>query len=217
MDIRPEVAILRFDDSCWGQGNSWLPDNLYGDVNLKTTPETNAWFQIWSLLTHGQTRDDGISFHTKSYQGLPHDFFCPLKDVIVYDHLAGDTDMDGLKLVFLTGVLISEKTMDSVRKFVRKGGLCVCLISLAPEELAGKSGKISDGSGQWLLVKDFRSVEVGKSIAPFLGKPDEISYHIERQRLIVKKGKDGNTISIYLQKDKDKKIDLETSESVQVW
>jgi len=88
-DIHPEVAILRFDDSCWGQGNSWLPDNLYGAANLKTTPSTAAWFQIWKLLTHGQTRDDGISFHTRSYNGLPHDFFCPLNNVIVYDHLAG--------------------------------------------------------------------------------------------------------------------------------
>ena len=38
---------------------SWLPDALYGAANLKTTPETAAWFQIWSLLTHGQTRASG--------------------------------------------------------------------------------------------------------------------------------------------------------------
>ena len=216
-DIRPEVAILRFDDSCWGQGNSFLPDNLYGAVNLKTTTQSAAWFQIWNLLTFGHTKDDGISFHTRSYKGMPHDFFCPLKDVIVYDHLAGEKEMEGLKLVFLTGVLISDKTMKAVRKFVRKGGLCVSLISLAPAEYAGKSGKISDGVGHWLFVNDFRSDEVRYAVTPFLGKPDEISYHTVNQKLIVKQGKDGNTISIQLQNAKDKKNDAEASEYVQVW
>lgn len=216
-DIRPEVAILRFDDSCWGQGNSWLPDNLYGAVNLKTTIQTAAWFRIWNLLTSGQTMDDGISFHTRSYKGIPHDFFCPLKDVIVYDHLAGEKEMEGLKLVFLTGVLISNKTMDAVRKFVRKGGLCVSLLSLAPVEHTGKTGKISDGRGQWLLVNDFKSEEVGKAIDPFLGEPDEISYHTDNHILIVKRGKDGNTISIQLQNAKDNKNDAESSVPVNVW
>ncbi len=216
-DIRPEVAILRFDDSCWGQGNSWLPDNLYGAVNLKTTTQTASWFQIWSLLTFGQTRNDGISFHTRSYKGVPHDFFCPLKDVIVYDHLAGDNEMEGLKLVFLTGILISPGTMEAVKKFVRKGGLCICLVSLAPSEHADKTGKISDGRGQWLFVKDFRSEEVGKAVAPFLGKPDEISYHTDSQTLIVRREKDGNTISIHLQNEKDKKNHTGASSSVKVW
>jgi hypothetical protein len=216
-DIHPEIAILRFDDSCWGQSDSWLPDNLYGAANLKTTPETAAWFQIWSLLTHGQTRENGLSFHNKSYNGLPHDFFCPLKDVIVYDHLAGDKEIEGLRLVFLTGVLISPQTMNAVRTFVRKGGLCISLNSLAPSELAGKSGVISDGSGRWLLVKDFRSEEVRKAVAPFLGKHDEISYHIGRQKLIVKRGKDGDTISVYLRNDTDISKDDETSESARVW
>jgi hypothetical protein len=107
--------------------------------------------------------------------------------------------------------------MEAVRAFVRKGGLCVSLTSLAPAQLAGKLGEISDGSGRWLFVKDFRSEEVRKAVAPFLGKPDEISYHIGRQKLIVKRGIDGNTIRVYLQNDKDITEDGETSESTRVW
>ena len=34
-DIRPEVAIVRFDNSCWGQGDSSFPNALYGAANLK--------------------------------------------------------------------------------------------------------------------------------------------------------------------------------------
>ena len=66
-DIRPEVGILRFDDSDWGQKDSRFTDNLYGAVNLKTTPETSAWFQIWNLLTHGQTQEGALSFNSKKY------------------------------------------------------------------------------------------------------------------------------------------------------
>jgi hypothetical protein len=202
-DIKPEVAILRLDDSCWGQKESWLPDALYGAANLHTTPETAAWFQIWHLLTHGQTEETGISYHNTAYKNKPHDFFCPLKGVIVYDHLAGNKELEGLKLVFLTGALISPDTLDAVRAFVRKGGLCISLDSLVPSDLKGKSGKVKDGEGRWIVVKDFRSEEVRQAVAPFLGKPDEISYKVGEQNLTVKRGKDGNTISIYLQ---DKKV-----------
>jgi hypothetical protein len=217
MDIRPEVAILRFDDSDWGQKESRFTDNLYGAVNLQTTPATEAWFQIWTLLTHGQTRDGAISFNSKKYIGVPHNFFYPLKDVIVYDHLAGEKELEGLKLVFLTGVLISPQTMKAVRAFVKKGGLCISLASLAPADLAGKSGMISEGSGHWLVVKDFLSDDVSKAVTPFLGKPDEISYHIGKQRLTVKRGKDSDTISVYLQNDNNIAKNGETSESARVW
>ena len=70
-----------------------------------------------------------------------------------------------------------------------------------------------DGSGEWLFVNDFLSEEVRKSIEPFMGKPDEINYRIGRQNLVVKRGKDGNSIKIYLQNNKDSEI----SESERVW
>jgi hypothetical protein len=216
-DIRPEVAIVRFDDSCWGQGDSSFPDALYGAANLKTTPSTAAWFQIWSLLTHGQTRSGGLSFWSGSYDGFPHDFFCPLRGAVLYDHLAGAKEMEGLKLVFLTGVQISPQTMDAVRAFVRKGGLCVALDSLAPADLVGKSGPVPDGAGRWLIVKDFRGAEVRKAVAPFLGKPDEIRYQVGERRLTVKRGKDNDTIQIYLQDEKDIREDAPPPESARVW
>lgn len=216
-DIHPKIAILRFDDSDWGQRESRFTDNLYGAVNLKTSPETQAWFQIWSILTHGHTKLGALSFNSKKYAGLPHDFFYPLKDVIVYDHLAGKKEMEGLKLVFLTGVLISQETLKAVRTFVKKGGLCISLASLAPTDLAGKLGMISDGSGKWLLVKDFLSEEVKKAVFPFLGKPDEISYNIGKQILIAKRENDRNTISIYLQDEKDITKDGQISESARIY
>jgi hypothetical protein len=97
------------------------------------------------------------------------------------------------------------------------GGQCVTLDSLAPADVAGKSGEVSDGSGKWLVVKDFRSPEVRAAVAPFLGKPNEISYRIGRQSLTVNRGRDGNTIRIYLQGNQDAARDREPSESARVW
>jgi hypothetical protein len=71
-------------------------------------------------------------------------------------------------------------------------------------------GKIKDGSGEWLFVKNFHAEEVPKAVAPYLGKPDEITYHIGKQRLTVKKGKDRNSISIYLQNENEDSL-LESS------
>jgi hypothetical protein len=68
-----------------------------------------------------------------------------------------------------------------------------------------------------LLVNDFHSEEVRKAVAPYLGKPDEISYHIGKQRLLVKRGNDGNSIRIYLLNEKDIKEDTELPESTRIW
>ena len=91
------------------------------------------------------------------------------------------------------------------------------MASLAPADLAEKLGEVSEGSGQWLVVKDFRSEEVRKAVAPFLGKPDEIRYRVGQRMLTVKRGKDGNTIRIYLQEDKGVTEDGEIPESARVW
>lgn len=66
-------------------------------------------------------------------------------------------------------------------------------------------------------MKDFRSEEVRRAVAPFLGKPDEICYRIGDKKLTVKRGTDGNTIRIYLQNVKDIAKHGETPESARVW
>ena len=66
-------------------------------------------------------------------------------------------------------------------------------------------------------MKDFRGEEVRKAVAPFLGKPDEIRYEIGQRRLTVKRGKDGNTIQIYLEEEKDIREGAPPAESARVW
>ncbi len=239
-DVRPEVGIVRLDDSCWGQGNSWLPDALYGAANLKTTPATAAWFGLWHVLTHGKVHPDGLSYHVRSYrevrpasgtEGSPyaagakpsgdvrHDFFCPLRGVAVYDHLAGPKELEGLKLVCLTGVTIGEPTLAAVREFVRAGGVCVALADLAPKDLAGRRGEVREDAGRWVLVPDFLCPEARAAIAPFLGRPDEIRYRFgERTLTVRRRGEDGNAIGIWLDRQSGAADDgAEPDESARVW
>ena len=216
-EVRPEVAIVRFDDSCWGQANSWLPDALYGAANLKTTPQTAAWFGLWNVLTHGKVHADGLSYHTKSYRGQKHDFFCPLRGAAVYDHLAGPRELEGVKLICLTGVLVSPGTLAAVREFVRRGGTCISLPHLAPKELAGRPGEHKDGAGRWVLVPDFLCAEARAALAPCLGRPDEIRYRFgERSLVIRRQGDDANAIRVYLL-DAAAAEAAEPPESARVW
>ena len=217
-DARPEVAVVRFPDSCWGQRDSWLPDALYGAANLKTTAETAAWFGLWSVLTHGKVHTDGLSYHTRSYKGRKHDFFCPLRGVVVYDHLAGPREMEGAKLVCLTGVLVSEPTLDAVREFVRRGGTCVALPHLAPKDFAGKTGEFPEGAGRWVLVPDFLCIEARAALAPCLGRPDEVRYRFGERVLVVRRqGDDANAIRVYLLDEKIAAAGTEPPKEARVW
>jgi len=213
------VGIIRFDDSCWGQAGAWLPDALYGATNLKTTPATAAWFGLWHVLTHGHATAEGLSYHNRSYKGRKHDFFCPLRGVAVYDHLAGPKELESLGLVCLTGITISELTLAAVREFVRKGGVCVALANLAPKDLAGRRGEVRDGAGRWVVVPDFLCSEARAALAPFLGRPDEIRYRFGDKILTVRRqGDDGNAIRIWLEDaDCPASGDSDPPESARVW
>ena len=211
-DMRPEIAIVRLDDSCWGQRGTWLPDALLGAANLPTTPASAEWFGIWQVLTHGHTRAEGISFHHPAYRGQVHDFFCPLRSVVVYDHLVEARLLAGVKLIWLTGVAISPRTLDAVQAWVRDGGLCVTSAALAPATLANRSGLVTYGAGRWIITDDVRSEVVRREVTPFLGRPDEIRYRFGSKILIVKRESDGNDIRIYLQPD-----DGLPQEAARVW
>jgi hypothetical protein len=110
-DIRPEVAIVRFDDTCHGQRYTAWPDKLFGSSHLRSDADTEAWLPLWNLLTSGHTGRDGLTYFrvwnapygyerpvenglTPSYATRPvqaghHRFFSPLNGVVVYDHRVG--------------------------------------------------------------------------------------------------------------------------------
>ena len=71
-DLRPEVAMVRFPDSCYGQ--TYVEDGiwdwhggLYGTPEIPSTEDTRAWFGLWNLLTCGVSGHDGITFFNKYF------------------------------------------------------------------------------------------------------------------------------------------------------
>lgn len=169
-DVVPEIVIVRFPDTSWGQRYSWglrerdrgqgyseWPDNLYGALNLHSDAATEAWFKIWNLLTYGVTGDDGITYfkYRIGKELLPanpdsspvaqnvkmHTFFSPLNNVVVYDHLVPETLLESAKLIFLTGTEVSPESLKGVASRVEAGAICVALPSLVKPLFSDDTGR----------------------------------------------------------------------------
>ena len=204
-DATPEIVIVRFPDTCWGQryAQAGWPDHLYGAENLHSDARTEAWFKIWDLLTHGSTGTDGITYekqriaalkkpYNPDYSPVPenvalHPFFSPLNNVAVFDHLAGGPLFATAKLIFLTGITVSAETLQAVGKRVEAGTTCVALRSLAATLAAENSGGgtviVPRGAGKWVITEDFGDPTVRAQIEPFLGDSQEIRFQFGKHEL----------------------------------
>lgn len=178
--LRPRVAIVRQPDSCWGQATSWLPDTLFGNDAWPSTPTTEAWFKIWHLLTRGVVPADGTNWNGGgSYIGRPHQLFCPLDGVVVFDHHAKAEHLRGAEVIFLTGLGVSDTTRDAIASCVQAGATCIALPHLLPERVrsaTGDDGICADGTGRWIATTDFLSPHVRKNVVPILPAYDAIRY-----------------------------------------
>ncbi len=170
-DFQPRVAIIRQPDGCWGQGNSWLPDALYGNSDWPSNEKTEAWFRIFHLLTRGVVPADGLSWNgAGSYVNRPHGGFCPMDGVVVFDHKVDGARLAGVEAVFLTGLGVSSETLGAVEKAVLAGTVCFVQPHLAPgrvRDAVGKTGELADGAGRWVVADDFLSPIVRKNVGRF--------------------------------------------------
>jgi hypothetical protein len=202
-DVVPEIVIVRFPDTCWGQRYSEWPDNLYGALNLHSSAATEAWFKIWNLLTYGVTGDDGITYykHRIGKELLPsnpdsspvaqnvkvHTFFSPLNNVVVYDHLVPETLLESAKLIFLTGMEVSPESLKGVMNRVQAGAICVALPSLVKPLFSNDKGRriaiMPSGKGKWVITEDFGHPEVLAHVKSFLGDPRQIRYRFGKREV----------------------------------
>ncbi len=192
-DFRPEVAIVRFDDTCFDVRQAYLgeyPGPLYGHV--AAGPENTEWLNIWSLLSHGFVRTDSASHQWEARRFNSRTLFVPLHNVAVYDHEAGYATLQGSRLIFLSGPLISAGTQAAVQRCVREGAVCVLPPRLAPQEMqaAGVTGvaRVSDGAGTWVLLDEFYRLhyecfvggpllrELRECLLPLIGDGDHLTY-----------------------------------------
>jgi hypothetical protein len=180
-DLIPKVAIIRQEDACWGQSDSYsfLEDELFGMEGWNSTPATEAWLEIWNLLSNGQIDKNSISWHNRAYSGVPYQVFYPLDGVVVFDEKVGGEHLNGLELIFLTGIGISESTLNDVKARVQQGAVCVSLPGLAPAEIlsqTGNNGSVNDGQGEWIISESFLSNEVKLAVQDFLPQENYIRY-----------------------------------------
>ena len=196
-DFRPEIAILRFDDTCFDQRQAYLgeyPGPLYGHV--PAGPENTEWLNIWSLLSHGFVRTDSASHQWEARRFGSRTLFVPLHNVVVYDHQVGYDTLAGLRLIFLTGMTISAGTLAAVQRRVREGVTCVLPPRLAPS--GSGLDKISDitivpdGAGRWVVVPEFyrlhyecfcggpMSPVLRETLKPRVGDGDHLVYDFGR-------------------------------------
>ncbi len=197
-DLKPEIAIIRFDDTDFGIANkNGFPDQLFGSRTLKSTPQTRQWMTIWNLISHGviPTPENGISW--LSYPlGTPYKSFAPVNNVVVFDQNVEKKHLQSLKLAFLTGLIISTETLASLEELVKTNGLTVVTTpTLAPANIKAQySGTgtsiVNQGNtnGCWIITDNFLDPIVKNGIKPILGKDDEMRYVFGNEEVIMKIG-----------------------------
>jgi hypothetical protein len=202
-DFRPHIGIIRFDDTCFDLRQRFLgefPGPLYGHV--PAGPANIEWLGIWSLLSHGFTRTDSLSHQWESRRFGSRTLFVPLHNVVVYDHQVDAATLEGLNLIFLSGEIISEATLDAVEDLVKHGATCVLPPRLAPRgsgfELIRENTLVPDSAGQWLIIPEFYSLHyetfcagpvsplLRETLSPLIGNGDTLIYDFDQYQVNIR-------------------------------
>ena len=216
-DFEPQIAIIRFDDTDWGQGKDFFcsveeggqtidlywKDWLFGAYDLNTSPESEEWIKAWHTITHGMVKKESLSWNAGNYyKGMPHRSFAPANSPVVFDDSVTKEHLKTVKLAFLCGLFMSNQTLSDISELVKKNGLVVVTSArFAPKELvAGYTGgtkEFRDGKGKWIISGDMAGDELKKLVRPFIGNDDEIVYHFKGNRKVTMKiSPDGNELEI---------------------
>ncbi len=179
-DYRPEVGIIRYDDTYWGQGDPVMWRNmLFGNKRIKPDRRSKEILGIFHLITHGETSRRCFNWDKIHPWALRrHRSFMTMNSVAVFDDRVCK-DLESLKLCFLSGIHISDETLAYVSKLVRDNGLTVVTPKrFAPDPICKKAkqnySEFEDGKGLWVVTDRVSSNRVRKKIAPFLGNKGEI-------------------------------------------
>ncbi|WP_423126707.1 hypothetical protein [Gaoshiqia sp. Z1-71] len=216
-DFEPQIAIIRFDDTAWGQGKDvfcsveesgqtidlYWKDWLFGAYDLNTSPESEEWMKAWHTITHGMVKKESLSWNAGNYyKGMPHRSFAPANSPIVFDDSVTKEHLKSVKLAFLCGRFMSKHTLADINELVKKKGLVVVTSArFAPKKLlaayTGGTNEFSDGKGKWIITDDMAGDELKKLVKPFIGKNDEIVYNFSGSREVTMRiSPDGDGLEI---------------------
>ena len=181
-DYEPEVAIIRFPDSDWGQASCYYWKTLYGAENLPPTPETGEWLQVWSLLTGGATDPRAVNTNSEVYPRGTWQFAYPSPPVAVFDHRVGSGPLRAVQTIFLCGITISDRALAAVQQRVRDGAICFTPARLCPpavrEQAPQLPARVPDGTGAWVVVQGFTPDDLGPytSLLPKAGRTMRLAF-----------------------------------------
>ncbi len=202
-DYKPEIGIIRYDDSYWGQCDpvAWKKILL---ANKKIKPDKIAreFTNIFKLITHGETCKNGISWNRVSpWSARRHKSFCSMNSVAVFDDIVTKDKLTSLKLCFICGYHISENTLKSIAESVCENGLTVVTTKrFLPEKLHNKLKgdycEFTDGKGKWIVTNNFLSNKVKLAVKPFIGKKGEMRFTFNGKTLKMKISEDGESFEV---------------------
>ena len=204
-DYRPETGIIRLDDGYWGQ---WYPvifkRCLFGNPKIKPDFRSKEMLRAMNILTHGKTCKNGISWGRVSpwyIKNRKHFSFVPLNSAAVFDHNADRKVLDSLKLCFLCGIYISQKTLDAVRDCVRENGMtAVAPKRFLPDDIKaqtkGNICEIKDGRGKWIAIKSYRCHSLAKHVREFIGNGDEMRLTFTDREIVMKINGDKDSFTV---------------------
>ena len=204
-DYRPEIGIIHYDDGFWGQ---WYPvlfkKCLFGNPKIKPDFRSYELFRIFNILTHGETCKNGISWGRFSPWSIVHHrhfSFVSMNSTAVFDHNADRKVLDSLKLCFLCGIHISEKTLNEVRNCVKENGMtAVTPKRFAPADIASKANgnvcEIEDGKGKWIVINSYRTGKLKNHVNNFLGKKGEMRLTFADKEVVMKINENRDSFSV---------------------
>jgi len=220
-DFEPQIAIIRFDDTEWGQGKNvyctvdyeengkdtviylYWKDWLFGAYNLGTSAASEEWIRAWHTITHGMVKKESLSWNAGNvYYNMPHRSFAPANAPVVFDEYVTKDKLKTVKLVFLCGLFISPETLKDVSFLVENNGLVVVTSErFAPADFAtkykGGTKEFRDGNGKWIITDDMASDDLKNIVSQYLGKDNEIVYRFKGKRKVVMQiSNDGNKLEI---------------------
>lgn len=197
-DYKPEIGIIRFEDTFWGQGVFPWRNMLFGNPKIKPDKRAREWIEAFNIITHGETGNGGLCLDRIAPGSLVrHRSFASMNGAAVFDENVTAESLSSLKLCFLCGYKISEETAEAVRKLVTENGLTVvtpkCFAPVGINASDSDFTEVRDGKGVWIVTENLKSAKLRRRLAPFLGKKGEMTYRFGDKTLKFKIKNRGET------------------------
>ena len=202
-DLRPKTAIIRYDDTYWGQSGILLWKRiLFGDERLKPKRRQKEYLHVFHLLTHGETCKNGINWGRFTLWSLrKHRSFATMGALCVFDENVRSPKLESLELCFLCGEYISEATLKDIGLLVKNNGLvAVTTRRFLPSHVQSRSRRstdvIPDGKGKWIVVKSFKSARLKRLLSGYLGNKGEIQLRFSDHGRKLRISQDGDALTV---------------------